>query len=112
MRWDAPRRDLGRSEVIALGTLLLLATAQRAWNACILPPLTGYDAPGNAGYILTIVAEHRLPHPLEGWSTFHPLVAMAVVGRAMFIAFTWKSWAAKLPGSHIAAAMDLLLGAR
>ncbi|HYC21842.1 MAG TPA: glycosyltransferase family 39 protein, partial [Candidatus Bathyarchaeia archaeon] len=72
MRWEGPHRALGRSEVIALGTLLLVATAQRAWNACTLPPLTGYDAPGHAGYILTIVAEHRLPHPLEGWSTFHP----------------------------------------
>lgn len=38
----------------------------------MVPPLTGYDGPGHAGYILTILTEHRLPHPTEGWSTFHP----------------------------------------
>jgi len=35
-------------------------------------PLTGFDAPGHMGYVLTILREHRLPHPTEGWSTFHP----------------------------------------
>jgi len=45
---------------------------QRGWNAYCVRPLSGYDAPGHAGYIYTIVHDHRLPHPLEGWSTFHP----------------------------------------
>ena len=30
------------------------------------------------GYVLTILREHRLPHPTEGWSTFHPPLYYAV----------------------------------
>jgi hypothetical protein len=51
---------------------VLLATSQYAWNAIGIPALTGYDAGGHAGYILTIVEEGRLPDPHSGWSTFHP----------------------------------------
>lgn len=56
----------------ALALLIAATAAQYAWNAWSVPPLTGYDAPGHAGYALTIVREGRLPHPHEGWSTFHP----------------------------------------
>ncbi len=56
----------------ALSLLLGLAAAQRLWNLFMVPPLTGYDSPGHAGYMLTIVLEGRLPQPHEGWSTFHP----------------------------------------
>jgi hypothetical protein len=61
-----------RGELAALAILLLVAAGLRAWNAWALPPLGGYDAPGHAGYVLTIVDDGRLPHPNEGWSTFHP----------------------------------------
>jgi hypothetical protein len=61
-----------RAEWICLGLLLLAATAQRAWNATTIVPLRGYDAPGHAAYIFTAAHEGRLPHPTEGWSTFHP----------------------------------------
>jgi hypothetical protein len=61
-----------RGATAAFWLLVLAAAAQRAWNAWSLPPLIGYDAPGHAGYILTILDEGRLPHPMEGWSTFHP----------------------------------------
>jgi 4-amino-4-deoxy-L-arabinose transferase-like glycosyltransferase len=57
---------------VALAILLGLALVQRLWNAWGVPPLTGYDAPGHAGYMLTILEEARLPHPYDGWSTFHP----------------------------------------
>ncbi len=70
----------GSSRVIPC--LLLLALALYSWNAITVTPLSGYDAGGHAGYILTLLEEHRLPHPLEGWSTFHPpayyLLAAAV----------------------------------
>ena len=70
----------GSSRVI--WCLLLLALALYSWNAITVTPLSGYDAGGHAGYILTLLEEHRLPHPLEGWSTFHPpayyLLAAAV----------------------------------
>ena len=59
----------------ALVVLVLLAAVQYAWNAWNVPPLTGYDAGGHAGYILTLVEQGRLPHPMDprvGWSTFHP----------------------------------------
>jgi 4-amino-4-deoxy-L-arabinose transferase-like glycosyltransferase len=55
-----------------LGLLLLAAGAQRAWNAYSVPPLLGYDAPGHAAYVLGIREDGRLPHPYDGWSTFHP----------------------------------------
>ncbi len=56
----------------ALAALLLAAFGHYAWNAWSVAPLTGYDAPMHAGYVFTIVHEGRLPHPLEGWNTFHP----------------------------------------
>jgi 4-amino-4-deoxy-L-arabinose transferase-like glycosyltransferase len=64
-----------RARRIALVVLFLVATGQYGWNAYGVPPLSGYDAGGHAGYILTIVEEGRLPHPTDpaqGWSTFHP----------------------------------------
>jgi 4-amino-4-deoxy-L-arabinose transferase-like glycosyltransferase len=57
---------------LALWALLLVAAVQRAWNAWAVPPLTGYDAPGHAAYILSILLDGRLPDPLQGWATFHP----------------------------------------
>ena len=57
---------------LAVGLLFALALAQRLWNAWGVPPLTGYDSPGHAGYMLTILEQGRLPHPYDGWSTFHP----------------------------------------
>jgi hypothetical protein len=56
----------------ALAALLVLAAAQRAWNAWTVPPLAGYDEPGHAGYILSVILEGRLPQPFQGWATFHP----------------------------------------
>lgn len=61
-----------RTEWICLGLLLLVATGQRAWNATSIDPLRGYDGPGHAAYVFTVAHEGRLPHPTEGWSTFHP----------------------------------------
>lgn len=60
---------------LAAATLALLLTAvaaQYAWNAWVETPLYGYDAGGHAGYALAIKTQARLPHPLSGWSTFHP----------------------------------------
>ena len=48
------------------------------WNVLYVAPLTGFDAPGHMGYALTILRELRLPHPTEGWSTFHPPLYYAV----------------------------------
>jgi hypothetical protein len=68
----------------ALWALFGIALAQRLWNLVKVQPLTGFDAPGHMGYVLTILREHRLPYPTEGWSTFHPplyyLVASVVWG--------------------------------
>jgi len=69
--WTSPA--LGRrARGLALGALFLAAAAQYGWNAWRVPPLSGYDAGAHAGYLLTLAREGRLPHPLEGWSTFHP----------------------------------------
>ncbi|MFQ5458411.1 MAG: hypothetical protein ACE5FC_08185 [Myxococcota bacterium] len=69
---DRRRAGLQRREALAMGALLLVAGAQYAWNVFSIPPLTGYDAPGHAGYIHALMQEGRLPHPFSGWSTFHP----------------------------------------
>jgi len=55
-----------------VGLLALAAAAHSAWNAWSLPALLGYDAAGHAGYALAIARDARVPHPLSGWSTFHP----------------------------------------
>jgi len=57
---------------VALAALLLVSLLHSGWNALRVPLLTGFDEPGHAGYVLTLVRDARLPHPLEGWSTFHP----------------------------------------
>lgn len=62
----------GLTPGVAFAALFLLATLQYGWNAHAVPALTGYDAGGHAGYILTILEEGRLPDPRSGWSTFHP----------------------------------------
>jgi len=68
----AAGRTLDGRMRLAIGILFALAVAQRLWNAWGVPPLTGYDSPGHAGYMLSILEEGRLPHPYDGWSTFHP----------------------------------------
>jgi len=56
----------------ALAGLFGFAALQCAWNLWQVPALTGYDDPAHAGYALTWALEQRWPHPMEGWSTFHP----------------------------------------
>ncbi len=56
----------------ALTLLALAISAHYAWNAWTVTPLSGYDGPGHAAYIFTILEEGRLPDPYQGWSTFHP----------------------------------------
>jgi hypothetical protein len=73
-----PETRAARSERWILAGCLLLALLVCAWNAALVPPLTGYDEPGHVGYVLTLLREGRLPHPLEGWSTFHPPLYYAV----------------------------------
>jgi hypothetical protein len=74
-----------RARAAAL-VILALGAAHAGWNAWSVPPLSGYDAGGHAGYALTLLEERRLPQPLEGWSTFHPpvyYVAAAAVWGAL-----------------------------
>lgn len=66
---------------LALAALLTLAAAQYGWNSFALPPTKGYDAPGHAGYALTI-RKGRLPEPYDGWSTHHPPLYYLLAGGA------------------------------
>ncbi|MCZ6571296.1 MAG: glycosyltransferase family 39 protein [Deltaproteobacteria bacterium] len=61
-----------RRAALAISGLLLVAAADYSWNAATIGGLVGYDATHHLEYVLTLVHEQRLPHPLEGWSTFHP----------------------------------------
>jgi hypothetical protein len=65
-------RSERRSSLALGGAVLAAALACYAWNLATLPPLTGYDADGHMHYVATLLDEGRLPHPLEGWSSFHP----------------------------------------
>jgi hypothetical protein len=56
----------------ALLFLLLLAAGHQIWNAWTQPGFWGYDEGAHAGYALAILETGALPHPLSGWSSFHP----------------------------------------
>jgi 4-amino-4-deoxy-L-arabinose transferase-like glycosyltransferase len=86
----------------ALFVLLVLAAAQYGWNALAQPGFWGYDEGGHAAYALAILETGALPHPLSGWSSFHPPVyhLLAAVGwhvaeplgpRAVLFALRWLS---------------------
>ena len=60
-----------RATIVITG-LLVAAAAHYTWAAYALPITVGYDTRGHLEYIATLVDQHRLPHPLEAWSTFHP----------------------------------------
>src|SRR4030095_11552321 len=57
---------------LALWLLFAVAALQRVWNAWTVRQLNGFDARAHVGSVLPIARKHRLPHPLDGWSTFHP----------------------------------------
>jgi hypothetical protein len=69
----------------ALAALLALVAAQGIWNAAAQRAFWGYDEGGHAGYALAI-REQGLPHPLSGWSTFHPPAAHLVGAAAWSLA--------------------------
>ena len=99
-----------RTTARALAALLVLAAAQRLWNAWAVAPLNGYDAPGHVAYMLTILADHRLPHPTEGWSTFHPPLYY-LAGSALWAALEPLGPHAVLFGIRcLGAAASLVLG--
>ena len=77
---------LDSADVGILGVLLALAAAIYAWNDYTLTPFIGYDADGHARYIDIVWREGRLPHPLEGWSTFHPPLYYLVASQVWAIA--------------------------
>lgn len=104
-----------------LGASLAGAAALYGWNAATLPPLIGYDAPGHAGFLLTIAREGALPHPLGGWSTFHPPTYHAVaagvwklaepLGAAQLgVALRWLGAAVWLAAGLVAASLVRRLG--
>ncbi|HVN40438.1 MAG TPA: glycosyltransferase family 39 protein [Myxococcota bacterium] len=70
---------------VALTALLALVAAQGIWNAAAQRAFWGYDEGGHAGYALAI-REQGLPHPLSGWSTFHPPAAHLVGAAAWSLA--------------------------
>lgn len=63
----------------ALAAVLLAALLHYAWCLAALPSFVGYDVDGHMHYVATLLDEARLPHPMEGWSTFHPPLYHALV---------------------------------
>ena len=78
---SAPQQT-GVGPRLAFAGLFAIAALHSLWNAAHVTPLTGYDAGAHAGYIVSLLEERALPHPYQGWSTFHPplyyLLASAV----------------------------------
>lgn len=66
-----------RAAARGLWWLLAVAATQYLWNAAAQPGFWGYDEGGHAGYALAL-REGGLPHPLSGWSSFHPPLAHAL----------------------------------
>lgn len=66
----------------ALMLVLALVSAQYVWNAAAQRAFWGFDEGGHAGYALAIREELSLPHPLSGWSSFHPPLAHALAAAA------------------------------
>jgi 4-amino-4-deoxy-L-arabinose transferase-like glycosyltransferase len=56
----------------AVVLLLMLAAGHQLWNAWSQPGFWGYDEGAHAGYAHAILHSAALPHPLSGWSSFHP----------------------------------------
>ncbi len=71
---------------MALAALLALAAGSYAWNAASQPAFWGYDEGAHAAYALSILERGRLPHPLSGWSSFHPPLSY-LFGAALWSAF-------------------------
>ncbi len=69
---DTSSQTPGLRATIVITGLLLAAAAHYTWTSYALPITVGYDTRGHLEYIATLVDQHRLPHPLEAWSTFHP----------------------------------------
>jgi len=74
MRARMSSRRIGQR--LAFFALLLAAAGHQVWNAWAQPGFWGYDEGAHAGYALAILdgirASGTLPHPLSGWSSFHP----------------------------------------
>lgn len=67
-----------------LTIILLLSTAVcYGWSIHSFPR-AGYDANGHFQYVAILLDEGRLPHPLEGWSTFHPPLYYLIAGLLSF----------------------------
>ena len=59
-----------------------MAASHYGWNAWSQRAFWGYDEGGHAAYALSIRETHALPHPLSGWSTFHPPAYHALAAAA------------------------------
>lgn len=95
-----------------LPPLLALAAVHYGWNAWAQRGFWGYDEGGHAGQVLAILEAGALPHPLVGWSSFHPPV-YHVLGAAVWAALEpWAGGHAVLFGLRMISALGALaLGA-
>jgi hypothetical protein len=87
-----------------------LAAMQYLWNVVRVAPLSGYDAAAHAAYALTLLGETRLPHPLEGWSTFHPPDYYIVLA-ALWGAFSWLGPSGQLIVGRLVSAVAMFAAA-
>ncbi len=92
-------------------TIFVLAMMQWLWNAGRVWPLSGYDGVGHAAYALIVLLDGRLPHPMEGWSTFHPPLYYGLLA-ALWAATSWIGPMAQLFAGRLLSILAMALAAR
>ena len=90
--------------------IFALAAMQYVWNSARVTPLSGYDSAGHAAYALTLLEEGRFPHPLEGWSTFHPPVYYTILA-ALWRATSGLGASGQLIAGRLLSALSMLVAA-
>jgi 4-amino-4-deoxy-L-arabinose transferase-like glycosyltransferase len=91
-----------------LAGLVIAALAHYAWSLTSHQPFVGYDVDGHLQYIATLIDEGRLPHPMEGWSSFHPPFYYLLLA---LVSWPWAPLWPSLLLESISAASMLLTGA-
>jgi 4-amino-4-deoxy-L-arabinose transferase-like glycosyltransferase len=96
------------ARVAAIALLFTLAALHFGWNAAAQPGFWGYDEAAHAAVAFGIAETGTLPHPLSGWSTFHPPVN-ALLGAGALTLLDGSSGRAALFGLRLPSLLGALL---
>ena len=92
----------------ALASLFGIAAVLLCWNAAAQPGFWGYDEGAHAAVAFGIAETGALPHPLSGWSTFHPPLH-ALFGAGVLRVLEGASGATAVVGLRLLSGLGVLL---